>query len=294
MRKGIILAGGRATRMYPTTLAVSKQLLPIYDKPLIYYPLTTVMLSGIREILLIVRPDHRLAFEKLLGDGSQWGISLTYVEQSEARGIADALVVGSDFLNQSPSVLVLGDNIFYGAGFSGALQRAATRVDGATVFTYRVDDPHRFGVVEFDESGRAVSLEEKPTSPRSSYAITGLYYFDGRAIDWAAEVVPSERGEVEITDVLQRYLAVGELAVERLPRGFAWLDTGLPEAVLQASTFVQTLETRQGLRIACVEEVAYRMGFIDADELRTHGERLKTSGYGRYLLQVADEDAPLT
>jgi len=291
MRKGIILAGGRATRMYPTTLAVSKQLLPIYDKPLIYYPLTTVMLSGIREILLIVRPDHRLAFEKLLGDGSQWGISLTYVEQSEARGIADALVVGSDFLNQSPSVLVLGDNIFYGAGFSGALQRAATRVDGATVFTYRVDDPHRFGVVEFDESGRAVSLEEKPTSPRSSYAITGLYYFDGRAIDWAAEVVPSERGEVEITDVLQRYLAVGELAVERLPRGFAWLDTGLPEAVLQASTFVQTLETRQGLRIACVEEVAYRMGFIDADELRSHGERLKTSGYGRYLLQVADEHA---
>jgi len=291
MRKGIILAGGRATRMYPTTLAVSKQLLPIYDKPLIYYPLTTVMLSGIREILLIVRPDHRLAFEKLLGDGSQWGISLTYVEQSEARGIADALVVGSDFLNQSPSVLVLGDNIFYGAGFSGALQRAATRVDGATVFTYRVDDPHRFGVVEFDESGRAVSLEEKPTSPRSSYAITGLYYFDGRAIDWAAEVVPSERGEVEITDVLQRYLAAGELAVERLPRGFAWLDTGLPEAVLQASTFVQTLETRQGLRIACVEEVAYRMGFIDADELRSHGERLKTSGYGRYLLQVADEDA---
>lgn len=290
MRKGIVLAGGRNTRLYPTTLAVSKQLLPIYDKPLIYYPLSTVMLSGIKDILLIVRPDHRSGFEKLLGDGSQWGIALEYAEQSEARGIADSLIVGSHFLNGGPSMLVLGDNIFYGAGFSGALQQAAARIDGATVFAYRVNDPHRFGIVEFDEDGRAISLEEKPAAPRSAYAITGLYYFDGRAIEWAADVVPSERGEVEITDVLQRYLDEGELTVERLPRGFAWLDTGLPEAVMQASTFVQTLETRQTVRIACVEEVAYRMGFIDAEQLRAQGELLKSSSYGRYLLQLADED----
>ena len=288
MRKGIILAGGKNTRLYPITLATGKSLLPVYDKPMIYYPLSTLMLAGIREVLVIVRPDHLGAFQGLLGDGSQLGMRISYAIQEEARGLADSFVVGRDFLAGDPCALVLGDNLFYGHGLGEMLVAANERPAGGTVFAYRVSDPGAYGVVEFDDDGRAVSFEEKPAKPRSQYAVTGLYFFDGRVSDIAANVKPSARGEVEITEVIDAYLKTGELAVEIFSRGFAWLDTGTPQSLAQAALFVEAIETRQGLKIACVEEVAYRMGFIDAAQLATLAEPLGND-YGDYLRSVLDE-----
>ncbi|MBC6428872.1 MAG: glucose-1-phosphate thymidylyltransferase RfbA [Cellvibrionales bacterium] len=287
-RKGIVLAGGAGTRLHPITQGVSKQLLPVYDKPLVYYPLATLMLAGIRDLLLISTPADLPAFHRLLGDGSRFGLRLQYAEQPRPEGLAQAFVIGADFIGTDSVCLVLGDNIHFGHQFSDALAKAMQRTAGATIFGYHVTDPQRFGVVEFDQRGRAVAIVEKPQKPKSNYAVTGLYFYDNQVVDIARSIKPSARGELEITDVNNAYLQQGALHVELLGRGFAWLDTGTCDALIQAGSFVQTVEQRQGFKIACLEEIAFRQGWLSAADLRRHGEALGKTGYGRYLLTVAD------
>jgi glucose-1-phosphate thymidylyltransferase len=287
--KGIILAGGSGTRLDPVTRAVSKQLLPLYDKPMIYHPLSTLMLAGIREILVITTPHEQESFQRLLSDGAWLGLSISYAVQPRPEGLAQAFLIGRDFIGRDRVVLALGDNVFYGHGFPGSLNRASERREGATVFAYRVSDPHRYGVVEFDSEGRARGIEEKPDKPRSPYAVTGLYFYDNDVVRIAEGLKPSARGELEITDVNLSYLRAGKLSVEILGRGIAWLDTGTHESLLQASNFIQAIETRQGLKVACVEEVAYQMGFISGDDVRRLAEPIRNSDYGAYLLRLIDD-----
>ncbi|GMV31090.1 MAG: glucose-1-phosphate thymidylyltransferase [Rhodanobacteraceae bacterium] len=287
-KKGIILAGGSGTRLYPLTQVVSKQLLPVYDKPMIYYPLSVLMLAGIRDVLVINTPHEQALFRQLLGDGSQWGLSISYAAQPSPDGLAQAYLIGADFVGTDPSCLILGDNIFYGHGFTDVLRRSAARTQGATVFGYYVHDPERYGVAEFDATGRVIGLEEKPAAPKSNYAVTGLYFYDGRAVDFARGLKPSPRGELEITDLNRCYLEDGSLMLEKLGRGYAWLDTGTHDSLVEASNYIETIENRQGLKVCCPEEIAFHNGWIDVAQLRTLARPLAKNGYGRYLLQIAE------
>jgi glucose-1-phosphate thymidylyltransferase len=289
VRKGIILAGGSGTRLYPITQAVSKQLLPVYDKPMIYYPLATLMLSGIREILIINTPHEQELFQRLLGDGTQWGIDIRYAVQPSPDGLAQAFLIGRDFIGNNPSCLVLGDNIFYGVGLTERLKRADMREQGSTVFGYWVRDPERYGVAEFDANGRVIGLEEKPANPKSHYAVTGLYFYDNRVCDYAAELKPSPRGELEITDLNRRYLEDGSLHLEQLGRGYAWLDTGTHESLMEAGNYIETIENRQGLKVCCPEEVAYFNGWIDAEQVKRLAAPLAKTGYGQYLQHLIEQ-----
>jgi glucose-1-phosphate thymidylyltransferase len=288
MLKGIVLAGGSGTRLYPITRGVSKQLLPVYDKPMIYYPLSTLMLAGIRDILVITTPEDHHQFERLLGDGSQWGIQLRYAEQPKPAGLAEAFIIGADFIEDDRVAMVLGDNIFFGHGLPDMLKTAVRRQSGATIFAYHVRDPARYGVVTFDGDDNPISIEEKPLQPRSNWAVTGLYFFDNEVVRYAREVKPSARGELEITDLQLRYLSTGSLHVERMGRGFAWLDTGTFESLIDAASFVQTLETRQGMKVACLEEIAFRQGFIDRGQVLSLAKSLEKSGYGNYLAGIVE------
>ncbi len=290
-RKGIILAGGSGTRLYPLTRSVSKQLLPVYDKPMIYYPLSVLMQAGIRDILIINTPHEQVLFQNLLGDGSQWGLNISYAVQPEPGGLAQAYLIGEEFVNGEPSCLILGDNIFYGAGLTELLARANARSQGATVFGYRVSDPERYGVAEFDSSGKVIGLEEKPARPASPYAVTGLYFYDGHASEYAQQLKPSARGELEITDLNKVYLQKGQLNVELMSRGYAWLDTGTHDSLMDAGTFISTIEKRQGIKVACPEELAFRQGWIDAGQLRELARPIAKNGYGQYLLSLAEENA---
>lgn len=292
--KGIILAGGSGTRLYPLTQVVSKQLMPVYDKPMIYYPLSTLMLAGIREILIISTPDHLPLFQQLLQDGSQWGLKFSYVEQPRPEGLAQAFILGKDFIGNDPVCLVLGDNLFYGHGLVEVLARAAQLREGALIFGYRVAEPQHYGVVEFDTTGQVVSLEEKPSIPKSNYAVPGIYFYDSQVCEIAAQLKPSNRNELEITDLSRVYLHQKQLKVELLGRGYAWLDTGTHESLHQAASFIQTLEQRQGFKIACIEEIAYRQGYIDADQLYQLAKPLAKSGYGRYLMDIINSDTHTT